>query len=125
MRREREVLDDDTDHDVVLDSETSMIYAFMAQEELSYHGGMSRGYFSVTLASDGSVEEGEVIGGEDHTGFFIAKGWAMWISWGLLGFVLIATHRYYHHYWKVAFNIHAISSWIMNIFTVVFSVRAF
>ena len=56
-------------------------------KNIEYHGG-NRGNWGIIVRGGGAVEPGGTFN------FYELHGWLMWITWGILGFLQLASNRY-------------------------------
>jgi hypothetical protein len=94
-----------------------MIYAIVNWTWKFEHHKRDRGFFDFILHSNGTsalINEPSV-----KPLLFFIHGWMLWIAWGILGFVQIATNRYFKPYFKICNWLHIISGIAIFMITVI------
>ena len=51
-------------------------------------------------------------------------GWMMWLSWGIFGYVMIASQRYLRHKWKLAIWLHSTCGTACFLINIIYGVGA-
>lgn len=94
-----------------------MVYAYSTRTaKLDKHEGY--GYFAIEITTNGDVLEKPALP------FYLIHGWLMWVTWGLLGLLQLASNRYLKPFWQVNKLFHALSGSAMLILTFVFGILA-
>lgn len=62
---------------------------------------------AITIHQDGSITESGV------SDVYFIHGILLWVAWGILGLLQLASNRYLKHYWKASMWIHRISGIII------------
>ena len=95
-----------------------MIWAFSEDRGSFVNHQSNYGPFALDINENGTIS----LTTPKSKSIAIAHGYLLWVAWGVLGYVQIASSRYLKVFWRSYMWIHRITGFIILIITIVLSI---